>query len=257
MAKAAKKAGIRMMVGLQGRQSPTAKKIGEMIAAGTIGNVISTSVVASVPNDLSYWGTWVAERNIYTAEQKSGATLARVAMGHFLDPFLQIFGDVETVSATTANQFDKAIVTENMTRRPATNESEQRTVPHNTYNQVACSGRTKKGVFYNFNYRANEEFKEGRVTFSWIIDGDKGTIRMEGTGLSSPFINIEDSPLYLNDKLQEVAAPDDLGNIGRAWFQFAQGKGGNYPTIDDAVRVNRITDAVERSAKDGGKVVKV
>ncbi|KAF8486714.1 hypothetical protein JB92DRAFT_3022206 [Gautieria morchelliformis] len=54
---------MRTMVGTQGRQSPTIRKLKELVASGKIGKVMSTHFVGLSPREVWYWGPRINERN--------------------------------------------------------------------------------------------------------------------------------------------------------------------------------------------------
>jgi predicted dehydrogenase len=64
-----------------------------------------------------------------------------------------------------------------------------------------------------------------------------------------------DPKVYLNG---ELVAIDGHGgvveNLSAEWAEFAKGAGGNYATIEDAVKNHRVLDAIARSGKEGGVV---
>jgi len=53
-----------------------------------------------------------------------------------------------------------------------------------------------------------------------------------------------------------VELPEDtVGNIARAYVQFAKGtEAGVYPDFSHAVRLHELLDAIERSAREGKRV---
>ena len=75
--------------------------------------------------------------------------------------------------------------------------------------------------------------------------------------IAKRFVNVSTSEKRLRDRVDmemhgDVVADieaDPLGNVGRAWKEGASG--GNAATIDDALRVHRILDAIKRSAEEG------
>lgn len=78
----------------------------------------------------------------------------------------------------------------------------------------------------------------------------KPTTLIGGLIAGSAFINIKDPKLYLNGEQVEVQPGGMLYNLTSAWKQYANGKHGTYATLDDAVKIRRLLDAVLRSAKE-------
>jgi predicted dehydrogenase len=174
--------------------------------------------------------------------------MLHIMVGHLLDPFLQIFGDVKSLTATQTIAFPTAaLVDSNGVETGAT-------VPVSSPDQLAFSLLTKSNVLCSFHYRAGLPLAEGRTNFLWLIDGTEGTIRLEGTGGAGSFLNIFDPVLLVNGERVEVTA-DPLGNIGRAWAEFAQDDAeANYATAEDAAKVHRIIEAILTSAEKNAPV---
>jgi predicted dehydrogenase len=169
-------------------------------------------------------------------------------VGHFLDPFLQIFGDVATLTATQTITFPTAVVCDNNGVETGA------TVPVSSPDQLSFSLLTKSNVMCSFHYRAGLTMIKGRTNFLWLIDGTEGTIRLEGEGWAGSFLNIADPVLLVNGERVEVTA-DPLGNIGRAWAEFTRdGSEANYATAEDAVKVHQIIEAILTSAEKNAPV---
>jgi len=238
--------GIRVIVGLQGRQSPTLKKLRDIVRAENgekgIGNIVSSVVIGCAGVESLYWGPRVSESSSYVTDSKNGATMLHVMIGHLLDPFLRIFGDIDTVSTTQTIAFPNATVCD------GAGNPTGKTLPVSTPDQLSFSGLTKSNMHFTFHYRAGVPLLEGRTNFLWLIDGTEGSIRLEGKGRAGSFVNIVDPTLFLDGQQIDVPA-DPLGNIGRAWAEIARGAGGDYATVEDGVKVLRVVDAVMKSAE--------
>src|SRR5437588_6487511 len=80
MAELAAEHGVRTVVGLQARQAPAIKLVQELLSDGYVGEVLSTTMVGvSVPGDV------VVQANAYMLEERNGANLLTIAVGHSLD----------------------------------------------------------------------------------------------------------------------------------------------------------------------------
>lgn len=78
------------------------------------------------------------------------------------------------------------------------------------------------------------------------IIGIKGIIILKGPGPSQIVefsITLYGVPVELSE--------DKLGNIRRAYAEFAKGENGSYPDFVCAVRLHELLDAIERSAREG------
>jgi predicted dehydrogenase len=98
-------------------------------------------------------------------------------------------------------------------------------------------------------WRGGLKSTPGRKNFIWEIDGEEGSIRLEG---DSAFMNVRDPKVFLNGELVEVQnAPGLVDILASAWMEYAKGEKGNYTTMEDGVRLHRLIDAIKRSAKEG------
>jgi len=249
IAEAARKKGVRTMVGLQGRHSPVVKKVKEIIDSGKIGKILSSSIISLAPAELGFWGNLINQNNAYTVDGTKGAGMLEIAVGHQLGIVTYLLGDFASISATVATHYPTATLIDSE-RKPT-----DKTVPVTIPDQVAFTGIFKSGVVSSMIWRGAMKCTPGRKQLVWEIDGEEGSIRLEGDQVGSAFIHIHDPKVYLNGELVEIqntTGPAD--NIAAAWGQFAKGEGGDYATMEDAVKIHRVVDAISRSAKEGRKI---
>ncbi|KAH9926364.1 hypothetical protein B0H21DRAFT_839432, partial [Amylocystis lapponica] len=193
LAEAAKRKGIRTMVGLQSRQSPALNKLKEIVESGVIGRVYSTTM----------WCDYAIEGSEYMADATNGAGVLGIPSGI-------------------------------------------RSTVH---------AREWRGSWVSLSRGLEAMGGKAGKPLVWTIDGEKGTVLLEGDPESKVcgYINEDEPTLYLNGE-KVVIAPDGKTNTGRAWAEFAKGPGGKYPTLDDAVQAKKIVDAVARSAEEGKRI---
>ncbi|ESK94792.1 dimeric dihydrodiol [Moniliophthora roreri MCA 2997] len=247
MCEAAKKKRVRTFVGSQGHQSPATKKLKEIIDSGKIGKVMSTSTIIRV-GPIGYWGPFikkaVAGRGTFAEE---GTSILEIAGGHLLEILLYIFGDFSSVTSTLVTQYPIAQVVDE-DGKPTGESIEQENAM-----QVAFSGVLQNGIVVSVHIRAG--FPESRSKkdhpFLWTVDGEEGTVTLEGDW---PFPNIIQPMVYLNgDEIKmNLAEGTSVKNIGRAYEEYA--KNGDYTTLEDAVKVRRVIDAILRSAAEGRRI---
>ncbi|TFY55145.1 hypothetical protein EVJ58_g8431 [Rhodofomes roseus] len=140
IAEAARKKGLRTIVGTQGRQSPTVRKIKEIVESGQIGRILSSSIIAHAPNPPLYaWGPKISERSTFTADVEQGTTLLDVIGGHFLEGFTYALGPFTSVISTLAVQYPTAELVD------ASGKPTGKTVTQTGANQVAFSGTLANG----------------------------------------------------------------------------------------------------------------
>lgn len=246
IADAARSARIRTMVGLQGRQSLVIREIKRIIVSGKIGRVLSSTVTARPAREPYYWGPYIGERNQYTATVENGATMLDIAVGHFLDSFMFTLGPFSSVSAILENQFPTAQLVDG-SGSPTGVSIEQ-----TGCSQAAISGVLKSGAVVSIHWRGGLESKHGKdgTPFIWTIDGESGSIRVESSEPGGSFLHIRDPVLYVDGQEVKLERNDGMSNTGRAWAEYANGNHGLYPTIDDAVEVKTLLEAIVGSARD-------
>ncbi|KAJ7202280.1 oxidoreductase [Mycena pura] len=251
IAEAARLKGIRTMVGLQGRYTPVVRKIKELVDGGRIGKVLSSSIIALAPREAGFWGPRINERNEYTLDKDSGATMLDIALGHELDIVTHILGEFASVNATSAIIYPTATLF-------STSSDEIRTAPVTAADHIAFTGLLKSGAVASVIWRGGYSSTPGRIQFVWTIDGEDGSIRVEEDTVGGAFIHIRDPKLFLNG--ERVPTDEDWGgfsgNIRAAWADF--GGGGpetKYATLDDAVKLKALLHAIDSSARDGVRVV--
>jgi len=169
--------------------------------------------------------------------------MLHLMLGHILDPFIRIFGDIDidTITGAQTIAFPQAVVCD------AAGNATGNTIPVSSPDQFSVSGLTKENVLFTFHYRAGLPMTDGRTNFLWLIDGSEGSIRLEGHGMMGSFLNMTDPTLFVNGQQVHVPA-DPLDNISRAWTEFARGAGADYATAEDAVKVLQVIDAAQKSA---------
>ncbi|KAK3653495.1 hypothetical protein LTR22_011169 [Elasticomyces elasticus] len=101
LAELAQKKGVRTMVGLQGRVSPAVLKVKELLAAGTIGKVLSSEVKAA-----SVFGNRdsISEGLAYFLDKKVGGSPVTIAIRHLIDSIHSLLGEYRSFHAHAQNQ---------------------------------------------------------------------------------------------------------------------------------------------------------
>lgn len=156
--------GIRTFVGLQGRTSPTARWLADLVASGYVGEVLSATVVAASDE----WGAPVTEHTRYTLDRRLGATMLTIAFGHAIDLVAMIVGEFEEVVATTA------------TRHPWVPLGRTgQTISMTAADQIAVSGTVPGGAILSVHHRGGIASGAG---FTLVIDGADGTLEVTAPG---------------------------------------------------------------------------
>jgi len=170
--------------------------------------------------------------------------MSDIALGHFLDSFMSIFGDFSHVVAQSSTHFKEAIIID------SNGNPTDKTTSQLGADQVSFSAMTKSGLTVNLHFRGGVSCSNGQSIFIWLIDGDKGCIRLENNAPPGAFLNIVDPKLFVNGEEVTVEA-NPLGNIGKEWSQMAVEDGGGCATIEEAVNVRKVLRGIEESAKQG------
>jgi predicted dehydrogenase len=166
-----------------------------------------------------------------------------IAAGHQLSIVTYLLGEFASISATMATHYPTAALMDK-DRKPT-----GKTVTVSNPDQIAFTGLFKSGAVSSMIWRGGLKSTPGRKNFIWEIDGEEGSIRLEG---DSAFMNVRDPKVFLNGELVEVQnAPAPADILASAWMEYAKGEKGNYTTMEDAVRLHRLIDAIKRSAKEG------
>src|SRR6267378_6251752 len=98
LAALAKKKNVLAVVGLQARSAPSVAYVRSLIEQGYVGEVLSTSLIASGMG----WGPTTDPSNAYLNDKKNGATMLSIPLGHTTDALCHCLGQVRQLSATTA-----------------------------------------------------------------------------------------------------------------------------------------------------------
>jgi predicted dehydrogenase len=172
-----------------------------------------------------------------------------IAGGHQLDPLTFVLGDFATINATAATIYPTATVVD------ANGKPTGETIPATSPDHYTISGLLKSGALATIIWHTGYKNAPGRKQLRWAIEGEEGSIRLESD--ATVFMNVHNPTLYLNGERVDVAGTDSevMGILGAAWEAYADGNEGQYATIDDAVKNQRILDAVEKSLAEGKTIV--
>ncbi|WP_069884546.1 Gfo/Idh/MocA family protein [Streptomyces luteocolor] len=254
LAAAAGRAGVRTFAGLQARSAPAVRHVRELVADGYVGEVLSTSLVASGRR----WGPVFEPSGEYLLDRRNGGTMLTIPFGHTVDAVAMVLGEFTEVSATLA------------TRRPVVHEEGTgRAAAMTVDDQIAVSGRLAGGAVASVHFRAG--LSRG-TNFHWEINGTEGDLVVTGDSghLQQAALTVrgargtDASPAELPVPARHFAVPelDDLRglpayNVGAQYAQvladLTEGTA-HAPDFAHAARRQRLLDAIERSAATGTRV---
>jgi predicted dehydrogenase len=115
LAAQAEAAGTRTVVGLQGRYAPAVNRARELVAAGALGAVHSTTLTGSG----IAWGPHTDRGHAYLYDAANGATTLTAAAMHALDALTHVLGPLEDVTATMTVAQPDVRLAEDGTRSPS------------------------------------------------------------------------------------------------------------------------------------------
>lgn len=235
-------------VGLQARATPAIRHAADLVAAGEIGEVLSTTLVA-VGGE---WGGVVRPGSEYLIDAANGATLLTVPFGHAVDALAWTLGEFAEISATVATR-------QSTVHHTVTGEAMTMTAP----DQVAVTGTLAGGAVVNVHFRGGNTRDQ---KLRWVISGTKGELVFVGQHGHLQFGMVELLGAKGEDKVLtpvEVPGGYELVPQGRGGpsYTVAQAYAGllrdlddgghRTPTFADALVRHRMLDAVQNAAKTG------
>jgi predicted dehydrogenase len=250
LAKLAREKGVLAVAGLQSRFAPELMYLRELLDEGYVGEVLSSSIVASG----MWFGPTVDQRSAYTLDDKYGATMLTIGVGHLLSAVEAALGPIVELSATLATR-----------RSTALNTNTREVVARLSADQVMVNGRLANGAVISLHYRGGSSRGPG---LSWDINGTQGDLRVSGAGGHPQMVPLELSggsgeeasllPIILPLRLSgDTSDGPMVGNVRRVWAAIAEDlRTGSHkaPTFDDAVRTHELLATIIEAANSGQRI---
>ena len=246
----AEKQGVHHFVGLQSRCSPVLRYVRDLIADGYIGNLRSTSVIASG----MVWGAYIDRPNAYIVDARNRATMTTIPFGHFVDAFTHLLGDFKQVSALQGRHYDQVTLIE-------TGEL----LPKSAPDQLLVQGQLESEAFASIHYRGGSS---RQTNLLWEINGTEGDLL-----ISSPMGQMQLAPLTLqggraqDTALTELSLPSGYAdpaiptgipwNVGHLYAEIAgrlRSSQGSPPDFRAALANHRLIERIELAAKAGHRL---
>ncbi|EEB90888.1 hypothetical protein MPER_10845, partial [Moniliophthora perniciosa FA553] len=125
-------------------------------------------------------------------------------------------------------------------------------IPQDDIHQVVFGGQfgNKDATVLSVNLR-HVRSEHGAGMF-WVIDGEKGTIKMKAE--KGPSFMRTQPELWVNGEKVEVEQDSEAERSARNWSKFADRAEGEFATIDDALKAKRVVDAIFRSSREGRRI---
>lgn len=252
MATAAHERRLRGFVGLQARIAPPVRYLRDLIADGYVGQVLSTSIIASGPK----WGATYDDRGAYLFDRVNGATMTTIPFGHTIDGMASVLGEFTELEATVASR--RTEVHHERTGEPA---------PRDVDDQVAVTGILSSGAVASVHYRGGL-FRS--TNFLWEINGTRGDLQVTGDSGHLQFGQVairggRDSDTGLTDLVVPARYDDDVPALADARHTMAYTVAHAYaqiykdlidgtntvPDFDHAVRHHRLLDHIQQAGSTG------
>lgn len=242
----AREKGVKTLVGLQARQSPSIIAAKKLVESGELGEIIGTTMHGY---GLIH-GAKVSLDMEYASPIENGANVLTIPAGHAIDALCWVLGELESLQATLAN------------RRPEfefidRNKNFVKKGTKTSHDFIAFTGTLQKGggvvsVVYEGGVNPT-----GGPGFHWQIEGTKGSLLLEGAlghvQMYQPTVKFIRNG---ENELRDVEGVKQVGGdfsypVGQAWEALAGVGEGNLTTWEDALIRHRMIDAIYRSNEKG------
>ncbi|KAI0393434.1 oxidoreductase family protein [Xylariaceae sp. FL0594] len=175
------------IIGLQGRVSPVALKLKEVLRSGRIGKVLSSDVRAfrnlgagaSVADSLA-----VPESLAYFTDRKVGGNHITIAFAHTIDYVHSVLGEFDLGTMSSRMQVQRPVLRISDTNREVMSDVPDLLAVHG---RLVARGDAERGISIaedatlSFTFRSGQQFK-GQPGLVWTINGEKGEIMVTASG---------------------------------------------------------------------------
>ncbi|VDC01527.1 unnamed protein product [Peniophora sp. CBMAI 1063] len=253
VAKAQEK-GVRTIVGLQGWQTPAVKRIREIIASGTIGDIINVTWIATKTSLPPLWTPFIQTYAAFLADPDQGANFTNVWLGHNLSLITRALGPLSSLSAVGSVGVPIIKVGE------SPEDPNAKDVEAKVPDQYSVSGVFESGALFSGSWRTLPITATNTApVLLWLIEGSKGQLRVEvgaeQPGGSFPQVWLPTALFVNGEKIELQEENEQLGgNTGRAWAEYARGEEGQYATLEDALLLRKHVEAIKKSMVKGIRV---
>jgi len=251
LAALAEQAGVRHIVGLQRRLSPSYRYMSDLLADGYIGELRSVRMHVSV----DAFGARRMGYLAYTVPAENFSDLLPIFGGHFLDILFRHFGFPRTLSALTANQIQQVTIVDTGETLPRTNPD-----------QVLVTGTFANGAVLTVQLEAG---KRNNAGVQIDLTGTEGDLRITNATSFGPSVNLIEGARGDAQPLQALPVPAqydwlpahalggsvaELAHLYAAYARDVQDGTQLAPTFLDAVKMHAVIDAITASDRSGSRV---
>ncbi len=246
----ARSAGVRTVIGLQSRVSPTLMQMKELLESGSVGEVLSVNV-----SGFRVGYSQLTSSRTWQADPSNGANTLTIAFGHVVDALRFVAGDFAQVRSLLATQSPRWYETDT-----------QRTIEVTSPDNVLVSGRLVSGAVASVHvgavpwagsgFRMEVFGRDGTLVVTGSVSSQRGeTLRLRGAQGTNELADLE-----LPERFFSVPRDFPRGdpfNVGQMYSLFAESiRDGQSvaPTFDTAVGLHRFLDAIRQSSDSGQEV---
>jgi predicted dehydrogenase len=249
LADLAERHGARTAVGLQSRFTPAVRYLRDLLADGFVGEVLSTSLVASA----GAWGPVVADHNVYSLDRDSGATMLTIPLGHTLDALVSCLSGFDGVTATAA------------TRRTEVRHADTGALlPQTAHDQLAVTGVLESGAVASVHFRGgasrgtNLLWEINGTDGDLVVTGDSGHLQLGQVtlrGARGGEKELADLPVpaRYTEGLQLAGPAAGVEQLYRLLLADLRTGTRSVPDFADAVRHHQLLDRITRAAETGAR----
>lgn len=250
----AKKSGVKHMMGLQRRLSPTNRYVHDLIRDGYVGKLRSVRMHVS----MNYFQALRHSSLKWTIDPDNFSSVINIYAGHFLDALFGIVGKPVSFTALTVNQFPEI-----------TDRDTLEVIPTTTPDQLVISGLLKGNTVFTVHIEGGKRNGSG---VQIDITGDEGDLKITNVssfgGVGQDYIiegahgdNIPLEVLSVPSSYRWVeqvglaSAADELAHLYAAYA--SDWKSGNItaPDFTDGIWMHKLMDGIEKSSKTGERIV--
>jgi predicted dehydrogenase len=249
---AAQKSGSKTIVGLQSRSNPYIRKIKELVANKTVGDLLSSTQEFT----LGWVGDVEPPAVEYFTKKESGGNFLTILFGHTADPVFHALGGLEELSALLTTRWPE-------TKLLHADGSFDRLIKRETPDHVMLQGTLKNnGAPISMTARSGKGFKDS-PNLVWRIFGTKGEIRLTSAAMLTLALGGEKIEVFDHEKdtvevvnVEYAEAVKDLSpfakDIGMLYEGFVKGWGveEGFVNFEQAVGMHKIIDCMEKSSEE-------
>lgn len=245
----AKRAGVCAIIGTQARVSPAVRHTRDLVAGGYVGEVLSSTIIGSGLG----WGAMTEERNAYTSDIASGASMLTIPFGHVMAAVTDVLGPLANVWGRLETR-----------RKRVTVREDGRQIEQTSPDQVLVMGQFANGAPLSVHYRGGMPADLG---FLWEINGTDGYLQLTGEHGNAQMVPLLVRGAREGDNGLQPLDPGPvrpfagLGSLAENVANLYAGLSNAittgspaWPSFEDAVQIHRLIAAIERSATSGSSV---